>query len=263
MQFLQPAMLIACCGVIGGACGRLNFGSDPVSGADAKLADGAVDGISPERYAAAVRRHNPLAYWRFDDARTPTALDVSGHGYHGTYAAVGLGRPGAVGDGNSAVELLPAPGAQIDMGNRFGFEGNAAFTIEMWVNPGEPSGILVGKNDFNPTTSLYDGWLIYYHETYTQLRRAAVNVAAPPIPVGEYSHVVATYDGVTAMVYINGSGTSYATSAPMPAATAPFLVGRQAMGQWAPYVGVIDELAIYDFALTPAEVTEHYRIVRP
>lgn len=256
------ATLLACWGTLAAACGRLNFGPDVDSGADANRADGA-DSTPGDVYAAAVRRHNPLAYWRFDDTRTPTALDASGQGHHGTYAAVALGRPGAVGDGNTAVELLNTFGAQIDMGQGFGFEGNAAFTIEMWLNPGKPSGILVGKNDFNTKTSLYDGWLIYYYETQTMLRRAAENFPAPPIPVGEYSHVVATYDGVTVVVYINGSGTSYTTSTPMPSATSPFLVGRQAMGQWAPYVGLIDELAIYDIALTPSEVAEHYRIARP
>lgn len=244
------------------ACGRLGFGSGSDSGLQLTDAQGPDSGAT-SRYAAAIVGANPLAYWRFDDVRTPTALDASGHEHHGTYAGVALGRPGAVGDGNPAVELLSVSGAQIDMGDRFGFPGNAAFTIEMWVNPTAPAGLLVGKNDFNTATSLYDGWLIYYHETNTMLRRAAENIAAPPITVGEYSHLVATYDGVTAVMYVNGVGSSDVTSVAMPNAIAPFLVGRQAMGQWAPYIGLIDELAIYDYALTPTEVAAHYRIVRP
>lgn len=246
------------------ACGRLNFASElgPPS-RDAAGVDSGVDSNTGSRYAAAVRRLNPIAYWRFGETRTPTAFDASGHGFDGTYAAVALGRPGAVGDGDTAVELLDTSGAQIDMGDRFGFEGNAAFTIEMWVNPSTPSALLVGKNDFNATTDLYDGWLIYYAETNTELRRATVNIDAPAMAVGEYTHLVATYDGVTAVIYLNAVGTSYVTSEPMPHATSPFLVGRQAMGEWARYIGLMDELAIYDFALTPAEVTEHYRIARP
>lgn len=264
VQRRSGAIALAVYAMVGAACGRLGFGSGSGTGSDAGQSDaGGLDGNSMTSYAAAVLRHKPLAYWRFDDTRTPTALDASGNGHHGTYAAVGLERPGAVGDGNTAVELLDVTGAKIDMGDAFGFEGNATFTVEMWLNPIEPSGLLIGKNDFNTTTTLYDGWFIYYYETATMFRRAAENMPAPPIAVGEYSHVAATYDGVTAVVYVNGVASSYPTSAQTPKATSPFLVGRQAQGQWNAYVGLIDELAIYDYALTSAEIDEHYRIVRP
>jgi hypothetical protein len=38
--------------------------------------------------------------------------------------------------------------------------------------------------------------------------------------------------------------------------------GNQAMAAWARHVGLIDELAVYDRALTPAEITAHYELAR-
>jgi hypothetical protein len=239
------------------ACGRSGFDPD-------ELTDGAPDDVAEDvsaRYAADVLSAGPLAYWRFDDITAPTAHDASGNGHHGTYAAVTLGKPGVLG-GNAAAEIVDTNGAGVDMGDVFGFEGNVPFTVELWVSPTEPEAVLVGKFAHDGTG--YDGWHLHYYPTATTLRRARLNMDAPPIPLGQYSYVVATYDGVTATVYVNGvAGTPRVASAAVPVVPAPFLVGNQVMGQWARHVGLVDELAVYDRALSAAEIEARYRLVMP
>ncbi len=82
---------------------------------------------------------------------------------------------------------------------------------------------------------------------------------------GEPHHVVATYDSFTGRkaISIDGVkrfehaypvGTLILSGGPVAAT-----IGNHGSGE--PFTGVIDELALYDFALTPAEVAEHWRRV--
>jgi hypothetical protein len=232
------------------ACGRSGFDLD--------------DGGGGDRYAARVLADRPLGYWRFDETRTPIARDASGNGHDGTYAAVMLGQPGALaGNANSAVLLVDTGGAGVDMGDRFGFEGNAPFTVELWVNATRADALLVGKVFRDVDAMAYDGWHVYYGSTATALRRARLTIDGPPLPLGEYAYVVATYDGVTATVYVNAvAGSPRVTTAGVVAVPAPFLVGNQYQGQWARHTGLVDELAVYDRALTAAEITARYELAR-
>jgi hypothetical protein len=82
---------------------------------------------------------------------------------------------------------------------------------------------------------------------------------------GEPHHVVAAYDSFTGrkVIFIDGVkrfehaypvGTLILSGGPVAAT-----IGNH--GSSEPFTGVIDELALYDFALTPAEVAEHWRRV--
>jgi hypothetical protein len=79
---------------------------------------------------------------------------------------------------------------------------------------------------------------------------------------GKPHHVVATYDSFTGRkaIFIDGRlrfshdyrvGTMVLSGGPVAAK-----IGNH--GQLEPFTGVIDELALYDFALTPAEIAEHW-----
>lgn len=83
---------------------------------------------------------------------------------------------------------------------------------------------------------------------------------------GQPHHIVATYDSWTGVkaLYIDGrlcqkakfpDGTLIIGGGPTDA-----IIGNMA-GGGEPYSGTLDELAIYDFALTPEEVAEHWQCV--
>lgn len=78
---------------------------------------------------------------------------------------------------------------------------------------------------------------------------------------GEWVHIVATYDGTTQKLYINGSlDKSAITSQTISTTTKAKIGSRNFSARANEFLGKIDELAIYDRALTAAEVTEIYRI---
>ena len=80
------------------------------------------------------------------------------------------------------------------------------------------------------------------------------------LTINEWHHIVATYDGTTQKLYINGALDQSATTSKEIDTTTNAKIGIVAYIDAAAFIGKIDELAIWDRALTAAEVTEIYRI---
>ena len=79
--------------------------------------------------------------------------------------------------------------------------------------------------------------------------------------VDEWVHIVGTYDGTTQKLYINGALDQSATTTQEVSVTTNAKIGARNFDDRAvEFLGKIDELAIFDRALTAEEVTEIYRI---
>ena len=78
--------------------------------------------------------------------------------------------------------------------------------------------------------------------------------APAPLPIGSWSHLAGTYDGTTMRVAVNGvEVASEAQTGLLDTATSPLRLGGN--GVWGEYFsGVIDDVRIYDRALTTAEI---------
>lgn len=76
-------------------------------------------------------------------------------------------------------------------------------------------------------------------------------------------HCVCTYDGTAIRVYLNGVQTGFtpATAAPGTGA-GPIVIGgfNNGVGITSTMVGVLDEVAIYPYALSATQVAEHYSV---
>src|SRR5262245_28997787 len=90
-------------------------------------------------YAQSVLAKNPVAYWRLDESRGPTAFDSSAHKHHGSYRGTPLlQQPGALqGEANTALRL-DGKGAYVEIPSQPGFSqptsGNG-LTVEVWLRP--------------------------------------------------------------------------------------------------------------------------------
>jgi hypothetical protein len=84
-----------------------------------------------------------------------------------------------------------------------------------------------------------------------------VLVSTKRLEAGTWYHVVATYDGAIASLYINGTLDS---SGPAPASqlssVGPWSIGRRADGFFSD--AVIDEVALYPVALSADQVSAHW-----
>lgn len=144
------------------------------------------------------------------------------------------------------------------------------FTIEFWAMPYASDNddspvdnrIAVGDRSGWSFFQRIDGWNFrMYNGNGSQM---AYNITGGPAPLNAWSHVVATWDGTVARLYVNGvlatgpndipSGQS-TTYNPSPVAT--LTIG--ALGDsTSPYRGRVDEVAFYPSTLSAEQIAEHY-----
>jgi hypothetical protein len=234
-------------------------------------------------YQTAVLADDPVAYWRLGEDAGTTAYDGVG-GQHGTYAAGAFpGAAGATGDGDPAATFDGADD-NVVVGDVFDFSGQQPFSAELWVRRSDARldhyRGLVGKYELDGS-GRRQGWLLTIaEEDDPDLRQRIVFERFRDVPSDQGSldgtwsvtplerdvwyHVVATYDGATMRVYVDGAleGSAPATMS-LPDTTSPLLLADFVHGPYtSPYGGVLDDVAIYDYALTSAQVRAHHAAAR-
>jgi extracellular elastinolytic metalloproteinase len=132
--------------------------------------------------------------------------------------------------------------------------GNAAYTVEAWVNPNAMDlGSIIGWGDYGTTNqanglSLNQTGLINYWW--------ANDLQSPtPSLVGRWHHVAATYDGTTRTLYLDGValGADVPGEHSVPDAR-NLRIGSNSNGNFTFLNGRLDEVRVYSVALTPAQL---------
>lgn len=228
-------------------------------------------GEPSDPYTAAVLADRPIGYWKLDEKSGGTAFAMVGP-VHGTYSGdVQFGGAGAMGGFSPAFD---GSDEYVDLGSGFGFEGRTAYSIELWAKRTttreDQYRTLLSKSA--ASGSRRTGWHVFLlpagdpleHcvaiETYDGTSTWDGLLGTTSLAAGVWYHVVFTFasDG-TSHVFLNGgvdaTGTNPLTIAATPA-TAKIANNSDGVGN--PFRGQIDEVALYDRALTPAQVQAHY-----
>lgn len=218
-------------------------------------------------YAQVVLGDGPSSYWRLGDLVAGSSAADSAGTVTGTYSGqLSRGMPGAVmGDQDSCCFFL---NGHVDMGNSYAFTGTAAFSIEAWVQlqalPAGGSISTVAGYFFNDANGS-EGWGLSVQnnggiEFYRYLSNAGdtVATAANTMPIGQWTHIVGTYDGATMTLYVNGASVgSLASTKSISAGTSvTFQLAHDNTGSQ--LTGMVDEVAVYTKALSASSVQAHY-----
>jgi hypothetical protein len=208
------------------------------------------------------------AWWKFDEGSGTIAHDSSGNGFDAAFYGNPQWVPGLQG---SAVELLDYDQAG-DIPSSVDDSFQNAFTITAWVYWYGPSG-------YHPLCYLFDargpeipcasGFMVYVRTD----GRFSFLLKVPPglgldyaslssIPLNTWTHVAAVFNHATQTVtlYVNGiednvmsSTTLYYETSLNPA------IGNNLWGSPpVPFNGVVDELRLYEWALTADDVHQLY-----
>jgi len=93
------------------------------------------------------------------------------------------------------------------------------------------------------------------------------NIAATVaiVPIGEWVHVAFVYDGTNGYLYQNGEqvGTGSLTTVNTPTTGEDFKIGERVNGGSIPFNGIIDELSVWDVALSQQEIIDYSCIDEP
>ena len=216
----------------------------------------------PGGYPAVVQSHTPIGYWRLNETSGTTAADSSGNGRSGTYTGgYTLAQTTAlVGDEGTAVTLNGTSG-YVNIPSSTAFDVSTTFTLEAWI---KPTAVAIAQGVVNR-----QGWYCLRIGSpsagaYSVRDRNAQgpDFVGPPLTAGVWYHVVfAKPDNTLANSRLYVNGVAYAPSAvtggwaPLTGAFA-LQIGVVDAGEF--YGGVVDEVAIYNYALTAQQVADHY-----
>ena len=210
-------------------------------------------------YAQAVLTSKPAAYWRFSEFNGPLARDSSGRERHGTYedgVAFYLPGPHLPGErsnpaahfagGRVAASLDETPdNYSVEMWFWNGLPSDARGVTGYLFSRGEADALGIGGTDAGAGKLIFAGGL----EGKTEIQPKTWN------------HVVMARQGRQVRVYLNGAESpdiaGEVPGAPLHRHGRVFVGGRQ--DGFANFEGKIDEVALYDRALTQADAGEHFR----
>ena len=208
-----------------------------------------------------------VAQWPFEEGSGKTVADVVGGGGNGTVAGNppwGLGvSGGAIGFDGSGQYVRIATNSVVQL------RSSSAYTVATWV---KVQGTLIGFILFHGEgCSAWGSWFLGVGggegdavrqpgKLVFGVRQANgsdyTSVAAPLAP-DKWVHVAATYDGTTLAFYIDGKQAD-SVAAPQPYDnTNPFYIGGDpGCGGRVWFTGMIDDLRIYDQALSAGDLQE-------
>lgn len=207
-----------------------------------------------------------VGYWRLGET-TSTMAPSSGAVSGTVFNSPTRGVAGATVDDINLAVTLNGTTQYIGFGNNYA--NASSYSVECWVkftSVAATSGFqtFVSKEDYGTTPA--SGWGLYLEEatnTISFVRMDTTSVKkmnAGSFTSGVWYHIVATYDGSNLRLYSNGVqiGTAVASAIGAKTSTAPMRIGQAGTGGDF-FGGTIDELAIYNVALSGATILAHYQ----
>ena len=226
-------------------------------------------------YAERVIADGAAGYWRLGEGSGLTAVDIIGAKNGVISGGVTLGARGAaVGDSNTAMTFDGATGKIVAPDA----VGSGAFTVEVWCNwaeypTGKGAALILNNGYWTGDKGWYlipwSAWgthpdgLVYFGG-YTDGGMAGSEVASTvPLTLHTWHHLVGTVDAAGMFrLYVDGlpAGTPYAAPGSYNLDTFNIGSAQEEDPGIAPFKGIVDDVAIYQRALTAQEVADHYAL---
>ena len=248
-------------------------------------------------YQTLVGSANPVGYWRLDEPARNVAANVGklGAAANGTYTSVTnpinnqvdfvyFSKPNSVAgpqapayagfETDNQAAYMDGLSTYIELLNPAALNFSGPVSVEAWVLPNATQGSEAyivahgGNNDFSAEDVLRIEGNQYQGLSYD----GTSHKAAAPIPAGDlgggnWVHLVTTYDGASWNIYRNGvlAATQKDQRGLLRVRNANWAIGARGRWKFATglerlFAGAVDEVAIYNRALSPRQIQAHYSI---
>jgi len=206
----------------------------------------------------------PVGYWKLDEGSGYTAYDASGNGNNGTLTNFDFNQDSDWTSGKVAGALeFDGVDDAVDVGSKTLLFN--AITVEAWIKPSISPAAKVEFVVYKKSGSYM--WALEHHTVgFLWVLTGADNTkyynasGRTGIVVNQWNHLVATQDGTTVNLYINGKLTTTETFTTSPnehTGAGQIIIGNDESNGF-PFSGLVDEVRIYDRALSAAEVRWNY-----
>src|SRR5580765_2235388 len=221
---------------------------------------------SPDTYSKQILADGPYSYWRLGDVSGTVAADATGNNRTGIIVnTVNYLRPGGPAD-STAIDLTP--GTAWMRGPYASFFNGQAWTVEMWINGTIPASGDVGMFIIGESTGTGNIILCILRNRLPILSFWGDDYNAPgtAISSGVWHQVVFLWEGPTTKyqrVYVDGVeyGTGRVSSSVPNIPTGAYSQNGTWLARWGSGTelnGLLDDISIYNYALTPAQIAAHW-----
>jgi hypothetical protein len=206
----------------------------------------------------------PLVYWRLGEAMGTVAADQL-MTHNATYAFnPTLGQPGALPNDPATAVGFDGTSQYVESPSDASLT-SSRFSVEVWARPttagdGAYHGVMASRQ--YPL-----GWVLYQGadgswEFWVNCGSAMLSVNSDPAMRNTWHHLVGTFDGTTATLYVNGvaAGSGAVTSAYQPQTGGMVEIAQSEPGDNLYFSGQLQEAAVYGTALSPTQVEHHYSV---
>ncbi len=202
-----------------------------------------------------------VAWWKFDENFGNTTADSSGNRHNGKLVGNPKWQPSG-GKIGGALEC-DGDGDYIKIGHESSFDFREEITVAAWVN--------ISKVPVEWTPIVTKGNSAWRLVTYRAERKFHFAVTDPSfsgsailgetqVTPGEWHHVAGTYDGATIRLYVDGLEEQKPTEydAGLTANNCNVFIGGNSEKPERCWNGLIDDVRIYNYALSEAEIEALY-----
>ncbi|MHC4679453.1 MAG: LamG domain-containing protein [Planctomycetota bacterium] len=198
-----------------------------------------------------------VGYWPLDEGAGTTVADASGRGHNGVFAegtpewVEGMFGKALKFDGVNKVEIPDHPD----------FHPEDAVSIALWAKP--EAGQLDWGKLFCRRASTGEYLYKIDYDSSQQIRASVTTSSGsftasprPPNFPGEWGHLCLTYDGSAVILYKDGEEVArIAASGKLQQDDVSLSIGGR-LGSGQNFTGIIDDVRLYNRALTPAEIKQ-------
>ena len=207
-----------------------------------------------------------VAWWKLDEANGSKAEDATGHQFNGNVA----GRPKWTPEQGRIRGALEFDGktAFVNCGKAPEFDFRDGMTVAAWIKvrafnmPGQP---IVNKGDtaWRLQRRRSTGLVTFSFNTGAEVERGTQNlvslVSKSKVDDGRWHHLVGVSDGRRAAFYLDGELEDSADAKPIAQNDAPVMIGCNSDARERKFNGWIDDVRLYGYGLSEAEVKALYR----
>jgi len=196
-----------------------------------------------------------VAYYPFNG----NANDARGNGLNGTVYSAALA-PDRFGNANSAYSFTGSSSCYISVASTAALNLTTNLSIAFWMNrtPISGGGIIICKGDAEQAYSVgTDG---IGNISFNRQNAVEMCNTAGGSPTNVWIQVVCTLNGTNASVYLNGQLRTNGTGVTLGTGTGALTMGTIRSGTPVSYSGSLDDMRIYNRALSSTEVAQLYSI---
>jgi glucose/arabinose dehydrogenase/PKD repeat protein len=194
-----------------------------------------------------------VAAWSFNAGSGTTVVDVSGNGRTGTISGATWSTQGKYGNALS----FDGVNDWVTVADHNSLDLTTGMTLSAWVFPTTTAGlrdILIKEGSNVDIYNLYARNWRGLPESNVFVGGLNITAEGTALPANVWTHVAGTYDGSVLRLFVNGVQAASATiSGTISVSTGPLRIGGNSM--WGEFFqGRIDDVRVYNRALTQGEI---------